>query len=243
MKQLILAFFLVFCVVGVQAQFTLDEIKSLELGQKFTDAEQIVRTKLGANISTFEGDTLDTYKIESPESDSIWIVKTEQPTFDVYGTCRYSFKFAKNVLIAVEIRFEFLANDEDKENFAQTLRSIDSNFSGDGDLHLLKTAGEDLNIDKIINQVNNSCDTKEDNEAYLKQSAFMGMKAWEIHKRVNNVPRHKFLTLQVQKTVMNTPPYAGCVSVVEMTICNEEFIELYNMLNEMKIKYQAVAEE
>lgn len=242
MKPFFVSFFLAFCFLELRAQFTLDEMKSIELGKKFTDIERVISDRLG-NVSVFEGDTLNTFKIESPESDSVWLVKKARPTLDGYGNCRYSFKFAKDVLVGIDIRFEFLANEEDKEQFAQLLKQISSAFSDDQDFHPLKSAGDELDIDKIMEEVNTNCDSNDDNAAYAKQVGFLGMKAWEVHKRVNNIPRHKFLTLQVQKTTIDTLPYTGCVAVIEVTITNEALIDLYNIISTMKIQYEQLSPE
>lgn len=243
MKYLGLTLWVVFCLSNAKAQFTLDDIKSFELGQRFSEAQSFLGDKFGDNISVYKGNIEDIYKIELPKKDTLWVVKKNRPEFDGYGDCQYSFMFAKNILVGIDVRFEFLATEGGKENFAKLLEIINADFSEDKDFHLISTSGEDLQIDKIINDVNNNCDVKEANETYFKQSAVLGTKAWEIHKRVDNVPRHKFLSLQVYKIAINSTPYTGCVAVIELTISNEAFIGLYNQVSGMKIQYKELPGE
>lgn len=243
MRHVGLTLLVIFCLFTAKGQFTLEEIKVLELGQKFFDAKQILTDKFGNNISVHKGNAYDTYKIEAPKKDSLWVLKQDRSAFDIYGDCQYSFKFAKDVLIGVDIRFEFLATNEGKENFAKLLNEINANFSKDQDLHSINTSGENLDTEKIIADVNNRCDAKQVNEEYFKQSAMMGMKAWEIHKRVNDIPKNKFLSLQLYKSSMSSVPYSGCVAVIELTISNEAFIGLYNQVSGMKIKYEPLSDD
>ena len=226
-------------VSETKAQLSVEDIKLLELGQKFEDAMEAISGKFDDNVTVYQGETHDTYRIIAPQTDSSWITKKNRVLFDTYGDARITFQFAKEALIAVEIRFEFTAEEHQKESFEQTLRSIVSGFSRDGDFFALKNPpGQEFNINKIVQEVKTNCSSKTDNEAYQKQSAFMGTTAWEVHKRVNNIPRHKLVTLQVYKTAMTAFPYSGCVAVAELIVSNENFINLYNSLNAAKIQYE-----
>ncbi len=240
MRILCIVFFCT-AIFQVRAQVTVADIKVLELGQKFEDAAEAIAEKFDNNVTLYQGDAHDTYRIVSPEADSAWITKKNRAIFDAYGGARITYQFAEEVLIAVEIRFEFTAEEEQKESFERTLRSIVSGFTGDKDFFALKNPpGQEFDIDKIVQEVMTNCSSKAENEAYQKQSVFMGTAAWEVHKRVNNIPRHKLVTLQAFKTAMTSYPYSGCVAVLELVVSNENFISLYNTINAAKIQYEEV---
>lgn len=244
LKNLLLLLF-VGSFFEIKAQFTINEIQSMELGEKFADVEQLLNTKFGGNIESFEGNVQNLYKIESPVKDSSWILKKHLPYFDRLGDCQYVFKFVNDALVGVDIRFQFIAIDSKKENFEILLRSIDSLFSNEKGFFPLKSAAgsEAFNIDAMVNRVKTNCDAEAANGEYGKQSAVLGTKAWEVHKRVNNIPRHKLMTLQVYTAAMRSEAYSGCMAIVELTVSNEEFIGLYNKMSEMKIKYESLSDE
>lgn len=232
---------LVICFLQTKAQLTVEELKTLELGQKFEAVQPILAEKFEENIAIFQGDKHDTYRMASPLTDSLWILKKDRPAFDVYGDSRITFQFANEVLIAVEIRFEFMATPADKEKFERTLTSLVSGFTNDRDFFVLENpAGQEFNIDAIVQQVKTNCDSKNENEAYRNQSAFMATAAWEVHKRVNNIPRHKLLTLQAYKTAITSMAYTGCVSVIELIVSNEAFFGLYNTINAARVQYEEI---
>lgn len=224
-----------------KAQLTVADIKVLELGLTFEDAAEAIAEKFDNNITLYQGNAHDTYRIVAPEADSAFITKKNKAIFDAFGGARITYQFAQNVLIAVEIRFEFTAAEKQKESFEQTLRSIVAGFAAGKDFFALKNPpGQEFDIDKITQEVISNCSSKADNEAYQKQSGFMGTAAWEVHKRVNNIPRHKLVTLQAFKTAMTSYPYAGCVAVLELVVSNEHYINLYNTINTAKIQYEEI---
>lgn len=61
MKYLGLTLWVVFCLSNAKAQFTLDDIKSFELGQRFSEAQSFLGDKFGDNISVYKGNIEDIY--------------------------------------------------------------------------------------------------------------------------------------------------------------------------------------
>lgn len=231
------------CFFQAKGQLTIEELKTLELGQPFDVTEPALFEKFSENISVYKGDRQNTYKIVAPYADSLWIYKKDGVTFDAYGEAKLSFQFANHVLIAVEVRFEFTAETRQKERFEQTLKALITGFTEDKDFFALQNpTGQEFKVDNIIQDIKSNCSTKEENEEYPKQSAFLGTAAWEIHKRVDNIPRHKLLTLQAYKTGITSYPYSGCIAVIELVVSNEAFFNLYNNVNAAKIKYEEIEE-
>lgn len=233
------------CSLIANAQFSMEEVKTMELGKNFADIEDSIANRLLGNVSVFKGNLQSTYKIESPVTDSIWIIKKDRPVFDKYGDCKYTFKFANEVLIGIDIRFQFIALQSDREQFEELLRTMIADFTADKDFVPLKTTSGDaeMDLDKIITQIKTRCNSEAENENYSRKPTLLGSQAWELHKRVNNVPRHKLVTLQVHTAPMSGDYYSGCTAIVELSISNEQFINLYNQVSQTKIQYNLLDNE
>lgn len=231
--------------ISANAQFSLEEIKTMELGKKFADIEDSIADKLAGNVSVFKGNLQNTYKIESPVTDSIWIIKKDRPVFDKYGDCKYTFKFANEVLIGIDIRFQFIALQSDREQFEELLTTMLADFAADKDFVSLRTAsGESaMDLNNIIAQIKTKCNSEAENENYSRKPTLLGSQAWELHKRVNNIPRHKLVTLQVHTAPLSGEYYSGCTAIVELSISNEQFINLYNQVGQTKIQYELLDNE
>ncbi len=227
------------CFCNATAQLTVADIKALELGQTFEDMAEPVAAQFNNNITFYEGNAHDAYRIVCPEADSSFITKKNRAIFDTYGGAKVTYQFAEGRLIAVEIRFEFTAEQEEKERFAHTLQSMVNDFAADADFIAWRNPqGEAFDTGKIIQEVKTGCDRAADNARYQEQKGMLGAAAWEVHKRVNNIPRHKWVTLQVFKTFATSYAYSGCVTVAELVVTNEHFINLYNTIQSVKIAYE-----
>lgn len=226
------------------AQLSMEDIKTLELGKSFDAVEEWLANQLGDNISSFKGNVEHVYKIESPVVDSVWVIKKHRPAFDSYGDCKYIFKFASEKLIGVDIRFQFIGLDSERDRFEALLKTMMNNFSADKDFMPLKTADEGAaDLEKIVAHVRNSCPSEAENENFSRKPSLLLTRAWEVHKRVHNDPRHKLLTLQVHTAPVTGQYYSGCTAIVELSVSNEQFINIYNQISQSRIQYELLEDE
>src|ERR1700733_1295204 len=133
-----------------RAQMTVDQLITTRLGIPFQESKAEIR-RIFKNLAIYKGDYLNAYRINVPGSNEY---SSQQTTFDYFGRCEYRFKYAKDKLVGIDVKFSFLPDR--KFEFQRLLRDILNDFSKDKRFSIFGD-GLSVHIDSVISFVDTRC--------------------------------------------------------------------------------------
>ena len=209
------------------AQLNMEQITSITLGQTFDVARPKIKAMFSQKPSITKADFFGAYRIEY-----------ENVPFNYYGDANYTFQFAKDTLVAIQINFPFRASDTSK--FRRLYNTLLADLNNDNSKRLLKEYS-DLNPKKIFPYVVSNCvtNTEKDDKSYKPiNKKFLGQSFWAI----DNSYSGKFIRIIVQLYESHsskmengkTSRYDGCIVEATIEITSERYQDLKNQEEELE---------
>lgn len=221
------------------SQLNLEQMINIKLGATFNDSKNKIEEMFSQKPTIMQSDFFGAYTITY-----------ENTPFSYYGNADYTFQYAKDSLVSINVEFKFYAADTNK--FRRLYNTLISDLNSDKSKKLLKQYSN-LNSRKIFDYVKSQCITttgKDDKNYKPIKTKYLGQNEWGIYN--NSLYTGKFLSLIIQLGEIHsfdldygkTTKYDGGFVDLKLTLTNEEFQDLnYQVYNLDISNYHSISDE
>jgi len=222
----------------VKSQIGLEQMTKIKLGETFAETKQAILSMFEQKPVIMKADFFGAYRIQY-----------EDVPFNYYGNADYTFQYAKDTLVAIQVEFSFKASDTGK--FRRLYNTLLNDLNSDKSKKLLKQYST-LNSKKVFPYINANCITttpKEDINYKPIKTEFLGQNIWAVYD--NEIYTDKFLRLYVQLSESHssksengtTTKYDGGKAEAIFEITSERLQDLKNQEEAMEISnYRSINE-
>ncbi len=229
-----------FITMDSYAQLNFQQMATIKLGTTFNESKNEIMEMFAKKPTVMKSDFFGAYQINY-----------ENIPFSYYGNGNYSFQYAKDTLVSINIDFEFFAKDTAK--FRRLYETLISDMNSSKSTRFLKQYSN-LNSKEIFNFVKLHCVTTTwQNEKNYKpiKTKYFGQNFWAIYDNSNYTSKFFSVTVNLKEEHYSdygygkpTILYNGGVVDLKITLTNEKFQDLNYQVNNFDVSnYQSISDD